>query len=42
MESLVRLAEDKYLKSNIVNNLFEATTKLINEQSMPIFNKYNS
>jgi len=37
MEAIVRIAEEKFLKSGICPDLFTSTEKIINENFMPEF-----
>lgn len=41
MEVIVRVSEEKYLKSGTVSTIVEATQKIINENCKPLFEKYN-
>jgi hypothetical protein len=41
MEFLVRLSEDKYLKSKLVNNIVEATETMIN-QCRPVMSQFDA
>ena len=42
MEVIVRISEEKYLKSNICPNLVDSVQKIINENTSIEYNKYNA
>ena len=41
MEVIVRISEEKYLKSGQVPNMVEAVKKILTENCAPIFDLYN-
>jgi hypothetical protein len=42
LEAFVRIAEEKFVKSQICSNMFDATVKLFNENCLPVFVKYDA
>ncbi len=42
MEVVVRIAEEKYLKSGIVTNMVDATQRIMDDHIIPEFSKYNA